>query len=236
MERAVADLGPILSVWAHPDDETFLAGGVMGVAREQGQRVVCVSATAGEHGTTDPDTWPPERLGRVRREESAAAMRILGIDDHRWLGFEDGTLAGIDPEIGVAQVAELLDEVEPDTVLTFGADGMTFHPDHMAIHAWVTEAWRRRGRRSRVLCATVEAGTYQRLRDVLETWGVYMSDERPVGVPAHELALHLPLEGAALDRKLAALQAMPSQMEPSLAVLTEAQFRDVNAEEAFVPA
>lgn len=233
---AVAPLGTILSIWAHPDDETFLAGGVMGLAREQGQRVVCVSATAGEHGTDDPVACPPERLAHVRREEAAAAMRILGVDDHRWLGFEDGSLARLDPESGVARVAELLDEVSPDTVLTFGADGMTFHPDHMAIHTWVTEAWRRSGRRARVLCAAVETRFHQRHRDLLETWGVYMSDRRPVAVPAAGLALHLPLGEAALDRKLAALRAMSSQVEPSLAVLTEAQFRAVNAEESFVSA
>jgi LmbE family N-acetylglucosaminyl deacetylase len=234
MSPDVADLGTILSVWAHPDDETFLAGGIMAMARERGHRVVCVSATAGEHGTNDPEAWPPERLGALRRDESAAAMRILGVDDHRWLGFEDGTLAAVDAEVGAGHVVALLEEVEPDTVLTFGADGMTFHPDHMTIHTWVRQAWERTGRRARLLCATVEAERHRRLRDLLEAWGVYMSEERPVPVPAEDLALDLPLPASVLDRKLAALRAMPSQIEPSLAVLTEAQFRDVNAEESFV--
>ena len=233
---AVADLGTILSIWAHPDDETFLAGGVMGVARDRGQRVVCVSATAGEHGTDDPVAWPPERLGALRRDESAAAMRVLGVEDHRWLGFEDGTLARVDRSVGVARVAELLDEVAPDTVLTFGPDGMTFHPDHMTIHAWVREAWSARRNGARLLCAAVEAGVLERQRDVLEAWGVYLSDERPVGVPPDELALHLVLDDTALDRKLAALSAMPSQVEPSLARLTPAQFREVNSVEAFASA
>jgi hypothetical protein len=85
-----------------------------------------------------------------------------------------------------------------------------------------------------VLCAVVEAAVLDRQRDVLETWGVYMSDERPVPVPAAELALHLQLDGPLLDRKLAALEAMPSQMEPSLAVLSREQFRDVNCFESFV--
>ena len=163
-------------------------------------------------------------------------MRVLGVDDHRWLGFEDGTLAGLDPSVGEARVGELLDEVAPDTILTFGADGMTFHPDHMTIHAWVREAWTGRGRRARLLCAAVEAGVLERQRDVLETWGVYMSDERPAGVPAEALALHLVLDDAVLDRKLAALAAMSSQIEPSLARLTAAQFRSVNAVEAFASA
>ena len=39
---------------------------------------------------------------------------------------------------GVDWVGRLLDEVRPDTILTFGADGMTFHPDHIAVHHWVT--------------------------------------------------------------------------------------------------
>jgi LmbE family N-acetylglucosaminyl deacetylase len=236
MEREVAGLGTVLSVWAHPDDETFLAGGLMAMARERGQPVVCVSATAGEHGTDDPETWPPARLGPLRREEAAAAMRVLGVDDHRWLGFEDGTLAQVDPERGIELVLDLLDEVRPDTILTFGPDGMTFHPDHMTIHAWVREAWERRGRRGRLLCAAVEVEVYGRFREVLETWGVYMSDDRPVPVPAGDLAVHLTLEGPVLDRKLAALDAMPSQVEPSLARMSTEQFRDVNRAESFIAA
>jgi LmbE family N-acetylglucosaminyl deacetylase len=234
MHLEAADLGTVLSIWAHPDDETFLAGGVMAMARDQGQRVVCVSATAGEHGTDDPATWPPDRLGALRRAEAAAALGILGVEDHRWLGFEDGSLAAVDRETGVAAVVELLDEVGPDTVLTFGTDGMTFHPDHMTMHAWVHEAWQRRERQARLLCAAVEAGFHHRQRQVLETWGVYMSEERPVPVSVDGLALHLTLDGPVLDRKLAALAAMPSQVEPSLARLTEAEFRDVNSEESFV--
>ncbi len=147
-------LGTVLSVWAHPDDETYLAGGVMASCVAAGQRVVCVSATAGEHGTADPVAWPPERLGRLRRWETAAAMAVLGVAEHRFLGFEDGTLATIDPSVGVAAIADLIDEIRPDTILTFGPDGMTFHPDHVAIGAWTTRAWDSAGRPGRLLYAT----------------------------------------------------------------------------------
>ena len=51
MSIRVDDLGTILSVWAHPDDETYLAGALMAEAVASGQRVVCVSLTAGELGT-----------------------------------------------------------------------------------------------------------------------------------------------------------------------------------------
>ena len=190
---AIAELGTILSVWAHPDDETYLAGGVMAAARDNGQRVVCASATAGEHGTPDPVSWPPERLARLRRWESAAAMAVLGVDDHRFLGLPDGELeshAGRGPTL----VGQLLDDVQPDTILTFFSDGITFHPDHIAVHRWVTTAWERRGRRGRLLYARPTSEHLARFSRFYEQWGVYMTDERPTGVHRHELAVHLTLD------------------------------------------
>src|SRR5688500_14715413 len=96
--------GPILSVWAHPDDESYLAAGVMAAAVDAGTRVVCVSATAGELGTPDPVAWPPDRLGRLRRWETAAAMAVLGVAEHRFLGLPDGGLAKVDPTHGAGIV------------------------------------------------------------------------------------------------------------------------------------
>src|SRR5262245_43604729 len=95
---ATAELGTILSLWAHPDDETYLSAGVMAAAADRDQRVVCVSATAGEHGTPHPDVWPPDRLGRIRRWEAAAAMAVLGVTEHRILGLPDGGLAARDDD------------------------------------------------------------------------------------------------------------------------------------------
>src|SRR5690606_6559955 len=155
---------------------------IMAAARDRGQRVVCASATAGEHGTDDPEAWPPARLGRVRRWEAAAAMAVLGVREHHVLGLPDGGLAEHDGE-GVAWAGRLLDEVEPDTILTCGPDGMPSRPDHRAVHRWATEAWRRRGRRGRLLYAVPTVEHLDRFRDLYEAWDMYMSDERPDGVP-----------------------------------------------------
>lgn len=232
---AVASLGTILSIWAHPDDETYLAGGLMAAAVDAGQRVVCVTATAGEHGTDDPDTWPPERLGAVRRTEAAAAMAVLGVREHRVLGFPDGGLADLDAE-GTAAVESLIDEVAPDTIVTFGPDGITFHPDHIAVHRWVTTAWRRRGARGCVLQAAASADHLERFGAMLEEWGVYMDDRRPVGVADEDIALRLDLSGAELDRKLDALRAMPSQTADAMSTLDPEVFAAEIAEESFVAA
>jgi LmbE family N-acetylglucosaminyl deacetylase len=230
------ELGTILSVWAHPDDETYLAGGVMAAAVAAGQRVVCLSATAGEHGTDDPAAWPPDRLARVRRLETAATMAILGVGEHRWLGYADGSLAGLDPDPPVTRIADIIAEIRPDTILTFGPDGITFHSDHRTISTWVGQAWRRSGHPGRLLHAAL---TDQHLRiwgDRYDQWGVFMTDERPVGVPVDRLAVDLRLSGAALDQKIAALCAMYTQTAPSIALLGAADFAALNTAESFVEA
>ncbi|MFO7281092.1 MAG: PIG-L deacetylase family protein [Thermoanaerobacterales bacterium] len=232
---AVAALGTILSVWAHPDDETYLAAGVMAAARDHGQRVVCATATAGERGTDDPDTWPPDRLGRVRRWEAAAAMAVLGVREHLVLGLPDGDLAAHEEE-GLDWAGRLVDAVAPDTILTFGPDGMTFHPDHLAVHRWVTAAWHRRGRPGRLLHATPTAEHLAAFGDRYEEWGIYMTEQRPTGVPVADVDLHLCLTGPALDRKLAALRAMSTQTAGAIALLGPATYAAQVAEEVFVAA
>jgi LmbE family N-acetylglucosaminyl deacetylase len=231
----VEELGTILSVWAHPDDETYLSGGVMAAASDAGQRVVCVSATAGEQGTNDPEGWPPERLGRVRTWEAAAAMAVLGVAEHRMLGLPDGALAAYG-ERGIELVGDLIDEVQPDTILTFGPDGITYHSDHITIGRWVLEAWQRRERPCRLLCAASTTEHLARFGTFYEEWGVYMSDERPVGVEVDQLALRLVLEGPALDRKLTALAAMASQTRAAMDATDPVLYTMQAAEEDFIDA
>ncbi|MEV0563041.1 PIG-L family deacetylase [Dactylosporangium sp. NPDC050588] len=240
MEQRVTEqaekLGTIVSIWAHPDDETYGAGGIMAAAIANGQRVVCVSATAGELGTDDPVAWPPERLGRTRRWEAAAAMAVLGVTDHRFLGYPDGGLAAMDPAEPVERIAALLADVAPDTVLTFGPDGGTFHPDHQTISAWVGAAWERAGRPGRLLHAAMTQEHLATWSERYEQWQVFMTDERPVGVAEEELALRVHLTGADLDRKIAALLAMHTQVAPAVALLGMEEYRALNDEEAFVEA
>jgi LmbE family N-acetylglucosaminyl deacetylase len=232
---SVSELGTILSVWAHPDDETYLAGGLMAAARANGQRVVCVSATAGEQGTSDPVALPPVRLGAVRRKEAAAAMTVLGVREHRFLGFADGTLAD-DDERGLGSIADLIDEVQPDTIVTFGSDGTTFHPDHIAVHQWVTSAWERGDGRARLLYAAQTAEFLGRFRRFLEESGVYMADLRPVGLPSDAVAVELRLERAGMRKKLDALRAMPSQTSDLLNSLDHETLVSFVGEETFVEA
>jgi LmbE family N-acetylglucosaminyl deacetylase len=221
--RDAAALGTVLGVWAHPDDETYLSSGLMALARRAGNRVVCVSATRGERGTEDPSTWPPQRLARTRGLEVAGAMAVLGVDDHRFLDFEDGTLAAFD-RAGVERVHELIDEVRPDTVVTFGLDGMTGHPDHRAVSTWVAAAWMRAGHRGRLLHATTTAEFADEFADLHEQIPVF-GPGLPLRTPAADVALRVELDDELQDVKLAALRAHATQVGPLLARVGEPTLR-----------
>lgn len=72
-------LGTILGVWAHPDDETYLCGGLMARAAAAGDRVVCITATRGENGSPDEDRWPSgAALAAVRTCEMRPHSRFSG--------------------------------------------------------------------------------------------------------------------------------------------------------------
>ncbi len=235
-ELDVAGLGRVLAVWAHPDDETYLCGGLLAVATDAGQHVTVVTATAGELGFTDAGAWPVERAAAVRRWEAAAAMAVLGVRDHRWLGIPDGACSSVDPDAAAAMIRALIADVEPDTVLTFGPDGITGHADHRAVSAWVTAATAAGGRSVRVLHAAVETSFAARFRHVEERLDVYMEPDLPVTVDASELAVHLRLDGCLLDHKLVALRAMATQTRPVIDVLGDDVYASWVTEECFVDA
>ena len=89
---------------------------------------------------------------------------------------------------------------------------------------------------TRLLYAAVTSELLDRFLELEEDLGVYMSDERPVGVQASDLALHVHLTGPQLDQKLTALRAMATQTGGVIAAIPAATFAASVAEEAFVAA
>lgn len=206
--RSPADLGTVVGVWAHPDDEAYLMAGTALAAIAAGSRLVCITATAGEAGeTADEDRWPKADLGAIRRREMVASLRILGIDEHHWLNLADGSLSDIEPDRGADLVAAILHEVQPDTILTFGPEGMTGHPDHIAIGSWAAMAVERLGIDSLILAATNTRAWY-------DAWPDLTAAVFPHGGPCsdvEDLALTVALDPSQLERKVDALCAQPSQ-------------------------
>jgi LmbE family N-acetylglucosaminyl deacetylase len=223
-------LGTLLTVWAHPDDETYLVGGLSAALSDAGHRVVCVTATRGEAGGSTAD------LAEIRTRELEAALAVLGVEEHHWLDYPDGGCDRVDDESAAARIRTILDEVRPDTVVTFGPEGFTGHPDHQAVSRWVDRA-----------LALTAAGDGVRLlhavrrEDVVdpeldEDFGVF-----ELGLPRtcrdDEIDLLLPLDGALLDRKVEALLLQESQTAGLVSAVGPARFRAWVATEAFaVPA
>jgi LmbE family N-acetylglucosaminyl deacetylase len=229
-----ARLGTVLGIWAHPDDEAFLSAGLMAAARDAGQRVVCVTATLGEHGTSDPGSWPPNRMARVRERELQASLAALGVTEHHLLGLTDGTCAAAPHELIVAHLARVIDAVEPDTIVTFGPDGMTGHEDHQTVSAWATDAHELAAPDSRLLYATTTEEFAQAWEPSREAFNVFLADGLPLRTPASALAVELRLDQAMLDRKLVALRAQASQTHGLIAALGEERVRQWWSSETFV--
>jgi LmbE family N-acetylglucosaminyl deacetylase len=230
----VAELGTVLGVWAHPDDEAYLSGGLMAMARDGGARVVCVTATRGELGTPDPESWPPERLAAERTLELARCLQVLGVTEHTWLGYRDGECPSVPAADAVARLCAVLDEVRPDTVLTFGPDGITGHPDHRAVSAWVTAAFDRAAAPgARLLHSAVPDRRVPRWQDLDDSLGVYLPGY-PVTVPDGRLAVDLVLPPDVVARKVQALLAQTTQTAGLVEVMGLEEYTEWVGDESFV--
>jgi LmbE family N-acetylglucosaminyl deacetylase len=191
----------------------------MALATDAGSRVVCVTATRGERGTPDPREWPPERLAATRTAELARCLEILGVTEHRWMGYRDGECAAAEEADAIAQLCEVVEEVRPDTVLTFGPDGITGHPDHQAVSAWAAAAFAKAAPRgARLLHAAVAAQWEQRWSALHERFDVYLPGY-PVTVPEAALAIDLTLDEALAERKVRALMAQETQTSAIVAAV-----------------
>ena len=125
----------LLAVFAHPDDESLACGGLLAWCAELGARVSILCATRGEMGRGSGSD-----LSLVRTNELAAAARALGVSDVLMLDYEDGMLPWVEPARLEADIRDATIRFCPDVVITFGEDGLYWHPDHIAIHERTTAA------------------------------------------------------------------------------------------------
>ena len=228
--------GTLLGVWAHPDDEAYLSSALMAAARDAGHRVVVVTATRGEQGTDDPGTWPPDRLAAVRERELAESLAVLGVLEHHWLDYHDGFLSSAPRGKAVDRLAGFIDAVRPDTIVTFGPDGMTGHDDHRTVSSWVTQARDEAGLPNRLWYATVTPAFHERWGRVNDRVGLWFEGCRPPVTERDDLAAEIVCDPGLQQRKHAALRAHASQTDPLAAALGEERFAQWWATESFVDA
>jgi LmbE family N-acetylglucosaminyl deacetylase len=127
----------MLAIFAHPDDETFRCGGTLALLARKGAQVHVLCATGGEAGVPQLD---PEEAGELRQTELECACRALGLQPPRFLDYQDGALAQVDAKEAVARIASVIRELQPQVLLTWPPDGVSGHPDHIAVSRWTGEA------------------------------------------------------------------------------------------------
>jgi LmbE family N-acetylglucosaminyl deacetylase len=132
----------LMSVLAHPDDESLGTGGALAKYADEGIATYLVTATRGERGRfgDSKESPGPEVVGRAREAELVAAARELGLREVRFLDYPDGALDKVDAAEAIDKIAGHLRRVRPHVVITFGPDGAYGHPDHIAISQLTTAA------------------------------------------------------------------------------------------------
>jgi len=193
-----------LAIFAHPDDETFRPGGTLALLAWQGVHIEVLTFTHGEAGSCgDPPLCTPDELPAVRERELQAACAALGIQSLRLLEYIDGHLQEADRKAMIAQILSVVNETQPQVLLSFGPDGLSGHPDHIAVGQWTAEAFRH----AEGISALYTVAVPQSLAEALSMRQVH-------AVPDETIALAVDIS-TVWETKLTAMRAHATQMSSS---------------------
>ena len=151
----------LMTVHAHPDDETIGTGGLMARTVKSGHRLVLITCTRGEQGDiVVPELDTPDnhrRLGEIRAAELEAAMGELGVTQWDNLGYRDSDMMGrvgnLDPRCfwkadldeAAGRLTWFVRRHRPDVMTTYNDFGGYGHPDHIRTHDVSVRAFDRSG-------------------------------------------------------------------------------------------
>jgi LmbE family N-acetylglucosaminyl deacetylase len=143
----------LLSILAHPDDESFGMGGTLAKYAGEGVEVHLICATRGEAGEVDPQFLEGySSIADLREHELNCAAENLGIKEVHLLPYRDSGMAGspenhhpgalINAQLEqvAGEIAEIIRQIKPQVVLTFDPIGGYRHPDHVFIQQAATRA------------------------------------------------------------------------------------------------
>lgn len=141
---AVAQDRTLLAIFAHPDDESTVSPILHRYARE-GVDVTVAIATDGRLGFQEHANVPAgDELAAVRRDEMQCAAGKLGVklvhfeyhDQLQAAGGYDGHIPHV--RAMLKDIAALIEEMQPDAIITWGPDGGSNHMDHRLVGDTVT--------------------------------------------------------------------------------------------------
>lgn len=141
----------LLTVHAHPDDESSKGAGTVAKYHAEGVHTVLVCCTGGEEGDIlNPAMDKPEvrdNLHAVRLEELARAADVIGYDEVVLLGYRDSgmpdseanknpaSFAQADLDEAVGRLVREIRRTQPQVIITYNEDQRGYpHPDHLRVH------------------------------------------------------------------------------------------------------
>jgi LmbE family N-acetylglucosaminyl deacetylase len=178
----------------------------------------------------------------VRTKELQESAAALGVDHVTCLDLGDGRLPSL-PQAGVAAaVRDLVVDLRPDVVVTFGPDGVTAHPDHIAVGRAASDAFHR-GREAggggfrRLIHTAIPASAIAAWNEQLVAAGREPFDPtalyQPHGVPDDQIGLRVDTSPVA-PRVMAALREHATQANDWNELTDDEQVRALGLEHGVV--
>jgi LmbE family N-acetylglucosaminyl deacetylase len=195
---------------AHPDDESAAFGGALLMAHDKGVETTVICLTEGAAGSFRGTAVNDEELAQLRRDEFAAAARLLHLTNAEVLDYPDGKLDQQNFYELTGVLVEKIRKYRPQIVLTFGGDGgVNLHRDHTIASLAATAAFHWAGR-AQLFPETGTPYAPQKLYYTSTPWvSVYNSDE---GADAARVPYSLTLElGEWKERKIEAFKMHTTQ-------------------------
>ena len=228
----------LLTVHAHPDDESSKGAGTVARYAAAGVRTVLVCCTGGEAGDIlNPAMDKPEikaDLAAVRMRELDTATAIIGYHKVHLLGYKDsgmpGSEANADPacfaradfDEAVEKLVRIIRSERPQVIVTYSDDQKGYpHPDHLRVHDISVPAFE-------------AAGDPERFPSAGEPWTpsklYYTSFSRQRIVATHHKFLELGLESPYAERWGEWINNPPAEPDPHTTHVDISDFADVRGE------
>jgi LmbE family N-acetylglucosaminyl deacetylase len=215
----------LLAVLAHPDDEARIIGGTLAKYAAEGAITSVLCATRGERGSRgDPPLCSPQELPALRERELREACAILGVQNLCLLNYRDSKLPKAEPDKIIGEILQTFEDWKPQVVVTFGPEGRTSHPDHIAIHGFATAAFQQ-AKGPAVPAKLYYMAFPQSIREVISP--------RFPGQPDEAITLMLDVSPW-LDAKRRAIAAHRTQVRPPFAHLPEARRWEILSREYYI--
>jgi LmbE family N-acetylglucosaminyl deacetylase len=235
----MADTLTLMAVHAHPDDEASSTGGVLATYSDQGIRTVVVTCTNGEFGDAPGQVKPGEdghdeqAVAQLRLAELRQSCKILGVTHLELLGYQDSGMPDWDykqrPEafcnvpldVVSGRIVGLIDEYQPQVVVSYDPEGMYQHPDHVHAARAAAAAVADAGTVAKFYQTAMRGSVWRKIWEALRELGADVPDRRLTPeeqqkVEADERRITTTVDiRSELDRKREALMTHASQIQES---------------------